>query len=86
MTVPREPHPFAQANIRLVGTAPWGTAVTNKVEIAGTDEPVLLSTDERRVLHSFPGEDFDAIVPCYALEEIAVEKVRAGLQVRDGLT
>jgi predicted nucleotidyltransferase component of viral defense system len=83
-TAPREPHPFGQANLRLAGKAPSGAAVTIKVEITGTDEPVLLPTDERRVLHSFP-EDFDAAIRCYALEEIAVEKVRAGLQVRDRL-
>jgi len=85
LTVPREPHPFGQANIRLVGKSPSGATVTIKVEITGTDEPVLLPVDERRVLHSFPEEDFDATVRCYALEEIAVEKVRAGLQVRDRL-
>jgi uncharacterized protein len=85
MTVPREPHAFGQANIRLVGKAPSGAAVTIKVEITGTDEPVLLPAVERRVLHSFPEEDFDATIRCYALEEIAVEKVRAGLQVRDRL-
>lgn len=84
-TAPREPHPFGQAILRLVGKAPSGAAVTIKVEITGSDEPVLLPTDERRVLHSFPEEDFDAAIRCYALEEIAVEKVRAGLQVRDRL-
>lgn len=84
-SAPREPHPFGQANIRLVGRAPSGAAVTIKVEITGIDEPVLLPTDERRVLHSFPEEDLDAAMHCYALEEIAVEKVRAGLQVRDRL-
>ena len=85
MTVPRESHPFRQANLRLVGKAPSGATVTIKVEITGSDEPVLLPTDERRVLHSFPEEDLDAVIRCYALEEIAVEKVRAGLQVRDRL-
>jgi len=84
-TVPHEPHPFGQANLRLVGKAPSGATVTIKVEITGSDEPVLLPTDERRVLHSFPEEDLDAVIRCYALEEIAVEKVRAGLQVRDRL-
>lgn len=83
--VPREPHPFGQANLRLAGKAPSGAAVTIKVEITGADEPVLLPTDERRMLHSFPEEDFDSTIRCYALEEIAVEKVRAGLQVRDRL-
>jgi uncharacterized protein len=82
---PREPHPFGQVNIRLVGRAPSGAPVTVKIEITGTDEPVLLPVEERRVLHAFPEESLDATIRCYALEEIAAEKVRAGLQVRDRL-
>jgi len=81
----REPHPFGQANVRLVGKAPSGAPVTIKVEITGSDEPVLLPVTERPVLHAFPEERLDARVRCYALEEIATEKVRAGLQVRDRL-
>lgn len=82
---PREPHPFGQADLRLVGKAPSGAPVTIKVEITGSDEPILLSVAERRVLHPFPDESLDASVRCYSLEEIATEKVRAGLQVRDRL-
>ncbi len=37
------------------------------------------------MLHSFPEEDFHATIRCYALEEIAAEKVRVGLQVHDRL-
>jgi len=32
---PREPHPFGQANARLVGRAPSGAPVSIKVEITG---------------------------------------------------
>jgi predicted nucleotidyltransferase component of viral defense system len=85
LIVPREPHPFDQVNIRLVGRAPSGAPVTVKIEITGTNEPVLLPVKERRVLHAFPEESLDATIRCYALEEIAAEKVRAGLQVRDRL-
>ena len=85
ITIPREPHPFGQSNVRLVGKAPSGAPVTIKVEITGTDEPVLLATAERSVLHAFIDENLDASVRCYAIEEIAAEKIRTGLQVRDRL-
>lgn len=81
----REPHPLGQANVRLVGEAPSGAPVTIKVEITGSEEPILLPVTERPVLHVFPGEHLEARVRCYSLEEIATEKVRAGLQVRDRL-
>jgi len=40
---------------------------------------------ERKLLHSFPDEQLEATIHCYSLEEIAAEKVRAGVQVRDRL-
>lgn len=82
---PQEPHPFGQCNIRLVGRAPSNAPVTVKVEITGSDEPILLPVERRQLLHSFPDERIDAIIPCYSLEEITTEKIRAGLQVRDRL-
>jgi predicted nucleotidyltransferase component of viral defense system len=83
--VPREPHPFGQSNVRLVGRAPSGAPVTIKVEVTGDDEPIVLPLIDRPLLHSFPDEHLDATIRCYALEEIAAEKIRAGLQVRDRL-
>lgn len=59
--------------------------MTIKIEITGIDEPVLLPTSERRILHAFESETLEAVIRCYALEEIAAEKIRAGLQVRDRL-
>jgi predicted nucleotidyltransferase component of viral defense system len=85
ITAPREPHPFGQANVRLVGRAPSGAPVTIKIEITGSDEPILLPVTARALLHSFPDEHLSAPIRCYALEEIAAEKVRAGIQVRDRL-
>lgn len=82
---PREPHPFGQANIRLAGKAPSGAPVTIKVEITGSEELVLLPVAGRPVLHSFPNEYLNASIQCYSLEEIAAEKLRAGLQTRDRL-
>jgi predicted nucleotidyltransferase component of viral defense system len=85
ITRPQEPHPFGQANVRLVGLAPSRAPVTIKVEITGCDEPILLPTTERAVLHSFPDESLSASIRCYSLEEVATEKIRAGLQQRDRL-
>lgn len=49
-----------------------------KVEIT-VDEPILLPTENRSVLHGFT-EDFDAQIPGYSLLEITAEKLRALLQ------
>ena len=49
-----------------------------KVEIT-VDEPILLSTETRPVLHGF-AEDFEAHIPVYSLAEITAEKLRALLQ------
>jgi predicted nucleotidyltransferase component of viral defense system len=48
------------------------------VEIT-VDEPILLPTENRTVLHGFK-EDFDAQIPVYSLIEITAEKLRALLQ------
>ena len=49
-----------------------------KVEIT-VDEPILLPTENRTVLHGF-AEDFEAHIPVYSLAEITAEKLRALLQ------
>lgn len=49
-----------------------------KVEIT-VDEPILMPTENRRVLHDF-AEDFYVQVPVYSLVEITAEKLRALLQ------
>ena len=54
-----------------------------KVEIT-VDEPVLLKTQDRLILHGF-GEKLETSVSGYALEEIVAEKLRALLQSRQKL-
>jgi len=49
-----------------------------KVEIT-VDEPILLPTENRTVLHGFT-EDFNAQISVYSLLEITAEKLRALLQ------
>jgi uncharacterized protein len=82
--VHRTPHPDNQIEARIRVRYPWmaGSAVcTLKVEI-NPEEPVLLTPSDRQLLHAFPDESLEASLPCYRLEEVIAEKLRALLQKR----
>lgn len=55
-----------------------------KVEVTA-EEPLLAGEVERPLIHEFAGESLDAAMPCYHLEEVAAEKLRALLQSRQHL-
>jgi uncharacterized protein len=76
----REPHPAAQEAFQIQLQFPWHSRpmCTIKVEIT-TDEPVLLPAVDRPLLHAY-GEELDAILVCYSLEEVVAEKLRTPLQ------
>lgn len=48
-------------------------------------EPLLAGAVERQLIHDFPGEALEAVLPAYRLEEVASEKLRALLQSRQHL-
>jgi len=76
----REPHPTGQEAFTLRARLPWHRRphVRIMVEVS-MDEPVLLPTPEREIIHEY-GEPIDARVKAYSLEEIVAEKLRAILQ------
>ncbi len=79
----RDPHPRGQCVFRVRVQFPWMRApeCSLKVEVS-TQEPILATTEERRLIHEFDGEMLDAVLNVYRLEEIAAEKLRAFLQSR----
>lgn len=80
----REQHPFGQLDFRLRVDYPTGASLPIKVEIT-RDEPIVLPTTRRKLIHLFDGETLAAEIQCYSLEEIALEKLRAFLQARQNL-
>jgi predicted nucleotidyltransferase component of viral defense system len=76
----RETHPAAQEAFQVQIQYPWHSQpmCTIKIEIT-TDEPVLLPTASRPLLHAYE-EQLDASLACYSVEEIVTEKLRTPLQ------
>lgn len=76
----KQPHPGEQKAflVRVQFPEQRQALCRLKVEIT-VDEPILLPTENRIVLHGF-AEDFDAYIPVYCLAEITAEKLRALLQ------
>jgi len=76
----KQPHPGEQKAylVRIQFPEQRQPLCRLKVEIT-VDEPILLPTENRTVLHGFT-EDFDAQIPVYSLLEITTEKLRALLQ------
>lgn len=76
----RDPHPGGQEAFTIRARLPWHKQPHTRVKIEITlDEEVLKPALMRRVIHEY-GEPLEAEVRTYALEEIAVEKLRAILQ------
>lgn len=77
----RQPHPTGQEAFRVRVAFPWQSAPMVRVKVEIThDEPILLPTPERPILHGYDelGERLDDLrVATYALEEILAEKLRA---------
>lgn len=82
----RDPHPGGQVAYRVIAAFPWHSRPIVRVKIEVTrDEPVLLPTPERPILHGYDelSEQLEHVrLPTYALEEIVAEKLRALLQTQ----
>ena len=78
--VHRDAHPGGQEDFVFRVQFPWQRQplCTVKVEVTA-DEPVLLPTISRPILHGY-GEDLPGEVRAYAIEEIVAEKLRSILQ------
>lgn len=75
----REDRSDIQHNVRISVEYPTGANLPIKFELTQV-EPILHPIEARPVMHDFPEEPFEAAVPVYALEEVALEKLRAFLQ------
>lgn len=83
--VERDPHPAGQDAFLVRVAFPWQREALCRVKLEIThDEPVLLEPDRRSLLHGY-GEDLQASILCYRLEEIIAEKLRALLQTQERL-
>ena len=78
----KDPHPSGQECFIIRGKFPWhntrSTWTKLKLEIA-VDEPVMLNSSTRKLIHNYE-EPFDIAIPSYCLEEILAEKLRSLLQ------
>lgn len=82
----RDPHPRGQCVFRVQVQFPWMRTPSCRVKVEVTaGEPLLAGAVERPLIHDFPGEALEAVLPAYRLEEIASEKLRALLQARQHL-
>jgi predicted nucleotidyltransferase component of viral defense system len=76
----KDPHPHGQEAFTIRGRLPWHRQpmIRLMVEIS-LDEEVIKPVRSRKVIHEY-GEDLEAEIRVYALEEIVAEKLRAILQ------
>ena len=76
----KEKHPGEQEDFTFRVQFPWQRQAlcTVKVEVTA-DEPVLLPTASKAILHGY-GETLPGTIRVYALEEIVAEKLRSILQ------
>ena len=78
--VHRDPHPRDQESFAFRVQYPWQRRPLCLVKLEVTvDEPMLLPTPARPVIHGY-GEELTGAVRAYSLEEIVAEKLRALLQ------
>ena len=76
----KDPHPGGQEAFIIRARLPWQRLPQTRLMIEiSMDENILLSPEERTVIHEY-GEPLDARLRVYALEEIIAEKMRAILQ------
>lgn len=76
----KQPHPEGQLAFVIRAQLPWHKEPTVKVMVEITmQEKVILPLMPKNIIHRY-GEDIDAIINVYSLEEIISEKLRAILQ------
>ena len=76
----RDPHPHGQESFAFRVEYPWQRRPLCLVKLEITvDEPILLPSPPRPVLHGYD-EELPGAVRVYSLEEIVAEKLRALLQ------
>ncbi len=81
----RDPHPGRQEAFTIRGRFPWQREAHTRVMVEITvDEKVVKPTPRRAVIHGY-GEQVNAQILVYSLEEIVAEKLRAILQHADKL-
>lgn len=76
----RDLHPERQEAFVVHARLPWQRDYNTSVKIeVTTQEKVLLSADDRKIIHGYH-EAFDCNILTYQIEEIIAEKIRAILQ------
>lgn len=76
----REPHPHGQDAFIIRVRFPWQPRPLCRIKVEIThDELILMEPQQRHLLHGY-GEELHYSLPCYPLEEIVAEKMRALLQ------
>lgn len=76
----RDPHPAGQEGFNIRARLPWQRTAQTRIMVEITvDEKILKPYAKRPVLHDY-GEQLEAQVLVYSLEEILAEKLRAILQ------
>lgn len=77
----RDPHPHDQGSFAFRLQYPWQRRPLCLVKVEVTvDEPILLPSPPRPILHGYD-EELPGAVRAYSLEEIVAEKLRALLQI-----
>lgn len=77
----KAPHPRGQQDFVVDVKFPWHPKPMRPVKLEITrDEPLLLPTVQHPILHGYAGEDIQARIGVYAIEEIIAEKLRTILQ------
>lgn len=81
----RSPHPRGQEDFNIFVKFPWHPRPMCRIKIEIThDEPVILSPENKAILHGY-NEEFNYFIACYKIEEIVAEKLRALLQTHQNL-
>jgi len=76
----KDPHPGGQEAFTIHARLPWQKEAHTRVMVEiSMDETVIKPTPRRKVIHGY-GEQLNARVLVYSLEEIIAEKLRAILQ------
>lgn len=75
-----KPHPENQIAFIIRAQLPWQRKLYTKIKIEiTTQENAILPTVNRSIIHDYE-PDYQAVIACYSIEEIILEKLRAILQ------
>src|ERR1041385_182149 len=80
----RDDRSDVQHNLRISVEYPTGATLPIKFELTQV-EPIVRPIEPRRVVHEFADEPLDITIPVYALDQVALEKLRALLQTAANL-